>query len=193
VLSVSVLLLLLLIGMFVVDADAAMQKKAEVKALLEMANHHATFAVNQDLKTEGVIDLVEEEALARFDRRMEENGGYTRQGSEYVPAADSVTTDTLPFVRYSIDFLNWRKDLHLRLRYTGDTLLIEQATTGAERPTGGRLRITVVTERNEELELAPKTMIGPCAVVVAYVDERPFLPLLPAHSFPVVSVEELKW
>lgn len=192
-LSVSVLLLLLLIGLFTVDADVAMQKKTEVKALLELANHHATFAVDQTLKTEGIIDLVEEEALARFDRRMEENGGYRRSGNLYLPASDSVTTDPLPFARYSIDFQNWRKDLHLRFRYTGDTLLLEQAVPGTEHPSGGKLRITVVTEQNESLELAPKTMIGPSAVVVAYVDERPFLPLLPAHAFPVVSVEELKW
>lgn len=191
--SVSVLLLLLLIGLFVVDADVAMQKKTEVKALLELANHHATFAVNPALKTEGIIDLVEPEALARFDRRMEENGGYVRQGSAYVPAGSSLTTDPLPFVRYSIDFLNWRKDLHLQLRYNGDTLRIERATPGPDRTAGGLLRITVITEKNETLELAPKAMIGPSAVVVAYVDEQPFLPLLPAHAFPVVSVEELKW
>jgi hypothetical protein len=35
-------------------------------------------------------------------------------------------------------------------------------------------------------------MVGPSHVVVAYVDESPFLPILPGHSFPVVSVEEVK-
>ncbi|MFY0545764.1 hypothetical protein [Brevibacillus sp. H7] len=170
-----------------------MQKKAEVKALLELANHHATFAVDQTLKTEGIIDLVEGEAQTRFDRRMEENGGYHRANNAYLPSADSVTTDPLPFVRYTIDFQNWRTDLHLRLRYNGITLLFEQAVSGTTRPAGGQLRITVITEQNEALELAPKTMVGPSAVVVAYVDERPFLPLLPSHSFPVVSVEELKF
>jgi hypothetical protein len=64
---------------------------------------------------------------------------------------------------------------------------------GMERPSGGKLSLTVITEAGEVLEMAPKTMVGPSNVVVAYVDERPFLPLLPAHAFPVVSVEELKW
>jgi hypothetical protein len=192
VLSISALLFFLLVGLFVVDADIAMQKKTEVKTLLELANHHATFAVEPVLKTEGVIDLVEEEALLRFDQRMRENGGYRREGSAYVPAADSVTTDPLRFVRHYVDFRSWRKDLQLRLRYDGAALILEQAVTGAERPSGGHLQIAVVTERGEELRLAPKTMVGPSHVVVAYVDERPFLPVLPAHAFPVVSVEELK-
>jgi hypothetical protein len=185
--------LFLLIGLFVVDADVALQKKAEVKTLIELANHHATFAVNEILKTEGVIDLVEEEALARFDQRMSENGGYRRDGTAYLPSSDSVTTDPIAYARYTIDFLHWRNDFHLRLRYNGEALLIEQAVEGMERPSGGKLSITVITEAGEVLEMAPKTMVGPSAVVVAYVDERPFLPLLPAHAFPVVSVEELKW
>jgi hypothetical protein len=182
-----------LIGLFVVDTDMALQKKAEVKTLLELANHHATFAVNEMLKTEGVIDLVEEEALARFDQRMAENGGYRREGTAYLPSPGSVTTDSIACARYYIDFRHWRQDLNLRLRYTGAALLLEQAIAGTERPSGGKLRITVTTEQGEVLEMAPKTMVGPSAVVVAYVDERPFLPLLPAHAFPIVSVEELKW
>lgn len=178
--------------MFVVDTDLAMQKKAEVKMLLELANHHATFAVDPVLKTEGVIDLVEGEALGRFDRRMMESGGYRRQQNAYLPDPTSVTTDPLPFARHYVDFLSWRQDLELRLVYNGSALLLEQAVPGTVRPGGGRLQITVVTEQGEELRLAPKTMVGPSHVVVAYVDERPFLSMLPAHAFPVVSVEELK-
>lgn len=183
----------LLIGVFVVDADLAMQKKTEVKMLLEQSNHHATFAIHPVLKTEGVIELVEAEALDRFDERMLANGGYTRQGNDYLPGSHSVTTDSLSFARHYVDFLSWRKDHHLLLRFTGTDLMLEQVTTGAARPGGGLLEITVTTEKGEQLRMAPKAMVGPSHVVVAYVNERPFLPMLPAHSFPVVSVEELKW
>lgn len=174
------------------DADIAMQKKTEVKMLLELANHHATFAIDPILKTEGVIDLLEDQALDRFQARMNENGGYRLEQQSFIPAGDSVTTDPLPFVRYYVDFRAWRQDLELRMRYNGDALVQERAIPGTMRPGGGRLQVTVVTEEGEELHLAPKTMVGPSHVVVAFVDERPFLPMLPSHSFPVVSVEELK-
>jgi hypothetical protein len=187
------LLIFLLVGLIVADADIAMQKKTEVKSLLELANHHATFAIDQSLKTEGIIEMTETEALARLDKRMEENGGYIRQGSFYLPSSASITTDPLPFVHYYVNFQNWRKDLQLILRYTGDSLLLEKAVPGQEQPTGGELRISITTDEAQVLELSPKKMIGPSLVVVAYVDERPLTPLLPAHSFPVVSVEELKW
>ncbi|MED4781241.1 hypothetical protein [Brevibacillus choshinensis] len=186
------MLFFLLVGMFVVDADMAMQKKTEVKMLLELANHHATFAVDPILKTEGVIDLIEDQALDRFAIRMNENGGYRREQQLFVPADDSVTTDPLPFTRYYVDFRAWRQDLELRLRYNGTALLQERVVPGTMRPTGGRLQVMVVTEQGEELRLAPKIMVGPSHVVVAFVDERPFLPILPSHSFPVATVEELK-
>jgi len=160
--------------------------------LLELANHHATFAVDPILKTEGVIDLLEDEALDRFGERMNQNGGYRREQRAFVPAGNSVTTDPLTFIRYYVDFRAWQQDLQIYLRYDGNELLQERAVSGAVRPGGGRLQVTVVTPEGEELRLAPKAMVGPSHVVVAFVDERPFLPLLPAHSFPVVSVEELK-
>lgn len=178
--------------MFVVDADMAMQKKTEVKTLLELANHHATFAVDPILKTEGVIDLLEDEAMDRFAARMDENGGYRRQQQTFIPSGSSVTTEPLPFTRYYVDFRAWEQDLELRLRYNGTALLLERAVPGSARPGGGRLLVTVVTEEGEELRLAPKIMVGPSHVVTAYVDESPLLPILPSHSFPVVSVEELK-
>lgn len=190
--SISSLLLFLLIGVFVVDTDLAMQKKAEVKMLLELANHHATFAVDSVMKTEGVIELVEDEALARFADRMSENGGYQLAQNAFIPSAATVTTDPLPFVRHYIDFRSWQRDLDMVLRYDGEDLVLEQAVPGTARSEGGRLRIRVITQQGEVLELAPKTMVGPSHVVVAYVDESPFLPILPGHSFPVVSVEEVK-
>jgi hypothetical protein len=191
-LSISSILFFLLVGLFVVDADLAMQKKTEVKMLLELANHHATFAVDPVLKTEGVIDLLEDEAMDRFEERMNQNGGYHRELQTFVPANNSVTTDPLVFTRYYIDFRAWRQDLDIYLRYNGKSLSQDRLVPGVSRPEGGRLHITVVTEEGEELRLAPKTMVGPSHVVVAFVDESPFLPLLPGHSFPVVSVEELK-
>lgn len=190
--SISTILFFLLAGMFVVDTDMAMQKKTEVKMLLELANHHATFAVDPILKTEGVIDLLEDEAMDRFAERMNENGGYHREQQTFVPGETSVTTDPLPFTRYYVDFRAWRQDWELYLHYNGKDLLQERVMPGAPRPGGGRLQVTVETPEGEQLHLAPKTMVGPSHVVVAFVDERPFLPLLPAHSFPVVSVEELK-
>lgn len=193
ILSISALLFFLLIGVFVVDADLAMQKKTEVKMLLELSNHHATFAINPVLKTEGVIDLLEKEALDRFDRRMLENGGYRREGNKYLPSGHSVTTDSLSFVRHYIDFVSWRNDHQLFLRFNGSDFSLDRVVTGARRPAGGLLQITVMTEKGEELRLAPKTMVGPSHIAVAYVNERPFVPVLPAHAFPVVSVEEVKW
>ncbi|QRG70405.1 hypothetical protein [Brevibacillus choshinensis] len=186
------MLFFLLVGIFVVDTDIAMQKKTEVKMLLELANHHATFAVDPILKTEGVIDLLEDQALERFEARMHENGGYRRERQAFLPAGNSITTDPLIFTRYYVDFRAWRQDLELRLRYNGNALVLERAMPGAMRPGGGRLQISVITEEGEELCLAPKTMVGPSHVVVAFVEERPFLPMLPSHAFPVVSVEELK-
>lgn len=192
-LSITVLLFFLLIGLFVVDTDLALQKKAEVKSLLELANHHATFAIDQALKTEGIIEMTEEEALLRFDKRMLENGQYIRQGSAYIPSAKSVTTDQIQAAHYYADFQTWRRNLQLSLHYDGKSLVLDRVIPGEYRATGGDLQISITTEKNQVLKLAPKKMIGPSLVMVAYVDERPLTPLLPGHSFPIVSVEELKW
>jgi hypothetical protein len=194
VLSISLLLFFLLIGLMVVDADVAMQKKAEMKMLIELANHHASFAIDQALKTEGIIEMVQTDALNRFAGRMAENGRYSRQGSLFIPSSSSVTTDPVSIANYYIDFQEWRRDIQLSLRYQADTLMIEHVDRSAEmKPTGGELRVEITTEKGDILKLAPKKLIGPSHVVVAYVDERPMVPLLPAHSFPVSSVEELKW
>ncbi|NGQ96420.1 hypothetical protein G3578_14750 [Brevibacillus sp. SYP-B805] len=188
------MLFLLLVGLMVVDADVAMLKKAEMKTLIELANHHATFSIDQALKTEGIIEMVQPEAMDRFAVRMAENGSYSRQGDRYLPSSTSVTTDPVFIANYYVSFQDWRKDIRLSLRFNGNALLIEEADTGAEeRPTGGELQVAVTTEKGQLLRIAPKKMIGPSNVVVAYVHERPLVPLLPAHSFPVVSVEELKW
>lgn len=188
------LLFFLLLGLVVVDSDLALQKKQEVKTLLELANHDATWAVDQVLKTEGLIDLVETDAISRFERRMEQNGQYHRQGAVFIPDATSVTTDQIAFLHYYIDFRQWRQDTRMFLRYTGDKLVLENVSIDNQtQPSGGLLQITVTSENAEQLSLAPKRMIGPSLVAVAYVDEQPLTPLLPGHSFPVVSVEELKW
>lgn len=169
-----------------------MQKKAEVKMLLELANHHASFAIDPVLKTEGVIDLIEDEAQVRFEQRMWENGGYRAEQQAFLPSDHSVTTDRIPFASHYIDFRAWRQDWELSYRYDGKALTLERITPGPARPEGGRLLIRVIPPQGEELSLAPKMMAGPSHIVVAYVDERPFLSMLPAHSFPVVSVEEVK-
>lgn len=193
-LSISTLLLFLLIGLVVVDADIAMQKKAEIKTLIELANHHATFAIDQALKTEGIIELVEGEAITRFDNRMKENGFYDRSGAYYQPADRSVTTDRVAVATYYVDFQNWRRNIKLSLDYDGDSLKMESIGIDPEQqPSGGELRIAITMENNQTVSLAPKRMIGPSHVVVAYIDEPPLVPILPAHAFPVASVEELKW
>lgn len=194
VLSISTLLLFLLVGLVVVDADLAMQKKAEMKTLIELANHHATFAIDQALKTEGIIEMVEAEAIKRFDSRMKENGYYDRNGAYYQPGDQSVTTDPVAIASHYVDFQDWRKNIKLSLHYDGDVLQIEKVEIDPEQqPSGGQLRIAITMENNQTVSLAPKRMIGPSHVVVAYIDERPLVPLLPAHAFPVASVEELKW
>lgn len=171
-----------------------MQKKLEVKSLLELSNHHATFAINQALKTEGVIDLNYDEAIELFVQRMSENGGYGWEQSGFRPSATSITTDFIPIVFHYIDFQNWRQNFHYELRYLQDALQVTRAESDVtEVPTGGYVYITITTEENEVFQLAPKKMVGPSLIVVAYVDERPFTPLLPTHAFPVVSIEELKW
>ncbi|WP_342772410.1 hypothetical protein [Brevibacillus fluminis] len=188
------MLFFLLLGLVVVDTDLALQKKQEVKTLLELANHDATWAIDQALKTEGIIDLVETEAISRFDRRMEQNGRYRRQGAVFIPAQKSVTTDQIAILHYYIDFTQWRKNTQLSLTYRGDKLVVDNVAIDSQvQPSGGVLQITVTTESAERLTLAPKRMIGPSLVAVGYVDEQPLFQLLPGHSFPVVSVEELKW
>ncbi|MBO8165524.1 MAG: hypothetical protein H0Z34_17750 [Brevibacillus sp.] len=188
------MLVFLLFGLAVFDADLAMHKKLEVKALLELANHDATFAVNEVLKTEGIIDLNLDEALDRFARRMQENGGYSREGNRFHPSADSVTSDPLPFAYYYIDFEHWQRDFSLSLRYHDDSLQQIKAVHGSIAQTeGGYIEVEIITEEGEVLRLSPKRMVGPSLLVVAYVDEQPFTPLLSGHAFPVVSVEEIKW
>lgn len=194
VLSISTLLLFLLIGLVVVDTDIAMQKKAEMKTLIELANHHATFAIDQTLKTEGIIEMVETEAMNRFALRMKENGHYERDGEFLQPAEDSVTTDPVAIANHYIGFRDWRHNIRLSLHFDGSSLTMENIRIEPdEQPAGGLLQIAITLEDNQTVSLPPKQMIGPSHVVVAYIDERPLVPLLPAHAFPVASVEELKW
>lgn len=181
-------------GLTVVDADLTMQKKQEVKALLELANHDATFAVNPSLKTEGIIDLLEDEAMDRFAKRMEQNGQYEWQGDQFIPSEKSVTTEPLAFLHYYIDFSQWQRDTYLSVQQTGNQLRLKQVTQGmASQPTGGYLYISLQEENGQIVSLSPKRMVGPSFIAVAYVQDNPFTSLLPAHKFPVVSVEELKW
>ncbi len=171
-----------------------MQKKQEVKSLLELANQDATFAINQRLKTEGVIDLVEEEAVARFVKRMEQNGGYRFQGNQFIPDEGSVTTDPLPFLHYYVDFLNWQKDIHLLVKFANGNLQLQQVTQGNQaNAAGGYIYLSIQEESGQTVALSPKRMVGPSLVAVSYVQDRPLAAFLPGHKFPVASVEELKW
>lgn len=193
-LTISATLLFLLFGITIVDADVAMQKKQEVKALIELANYDATFAINQSLKAEGIIDLVEDEAIQRFAKRMRQNGSYQLQGEQFSPSTNSVTTDPLSFFHYYIDFQQWQKDNHLLVLQTGNQLKLQQLTQGTVmNPAGGYLYISLQEADGRVVTLSPKRMVGPSLIAVAYVQDRPLVPFLPSHQFPVVSVEELKW
>ena len=171
-----------------------MQKKQEVKALLELANHDATFAINQTLKTEGIIDLVEDEAIGRFAKRMTQNGKYELQGDQLIPGAESVTTEPIAFLHYYIDFEQWQKDTYMLITQTGTQLTLKQVTQGAQtNQAGGYLYLSLQEEDGQMITLSPKRMVGPSSVAIAYVQDRPLAVFLPTHRFPVVSVEELKW
>lgn len=184
----------MLFGITTVDADLTLQRKQEIKALLELANQDATFAINQELKTEGIIELNEDEALIRFAKRMEQNGKYRLQGNVFSPMKGSITSDPISFVHYYVNFENWRRDLSLLVKYDNNQLTIQQATIGYQpNPSGGLLSISVQEENGQLVSLAPKRMVGPSFVVVAFIKDRPLTSFLPQHQFPVASVEELKW
>lgn len=194
ILSISTLMLFLMLGLVVVDADLAMEKKAEVKALIELANHHASFAVDEALKTEGIIDLVETAARERFDQRLTEDGHYVKQLNSYQPSTNSVTTDPLAIADYYIDFTHWQLDTRIELVYEKEALKVNKVEFGSEtHPAGGDLEIAIALEDQSTVQLPPKQMIGPSYVTIAYMNERPLVPFLPSHAFPVASVEELKW
>jgi hypothetical protein len=186
---------MLLIGLFVVDADIALQKRNEVKHLLDLATHHATFAVNPELKTEGIIELVETEAVERFLERMHQNGRFTANGRTLLPSSNSVTENGIAFWTYYVDFQSWQRDHVLSLRYDGEMLHAMNITVGSTSvpSQGGLMEIQIRTDRGETLRLPSKRMSGPSWVVAAYVNEPPLFPLVPAHSFPLVSVEQVKW
>ncbi|WP_255298600.1 hypothetical protein [Brevibacillus dissolubilis] len=171
-----------------------MQKKQLVKHLLELANHHATFAINESLKTEGIISLNEEEALNRFAVRMQQNGGYLRENASWMPSPTSATSDPISFHHYYIDFQHWQTDIHLTYRYANHQLTLQNiAQAPFPRPTGGQFQITITNQSGETIHLAPKTITGPSLIMLAYIDDRPISPLLPGHAFPVLSVETIKF
>lgn len=194
VLTISATLLFLLFGITTVDADLTLQRKQEIKSLLELANQDATFAINQELKTEGMIELNELEALTRFAKRMEVNGKYLLQGSVLSPTKGSITVYPIPFVHYYVNFQNWQRDLALVVKYENDQLILQQAVQGnQDNSSGGLLTISVIEENGQAVSLSPKRMVGPSFIVVAYVKDQPLTTFLPQHQFPVVSVEEIKW
>ncbi|MGD8192472.1 hypothetical protein ACQCN2_21085 [Brevibacillus ginsengisoli] len=194
ILTISAALLFLLFGVTVINTDVTMQKKQEVKALLELANHDATFAINQTLKTEGIIDLVEDEAIGRFAKRMKQNGKYELQGEQFIPSAQSVTTEPIAFLHYYVDFEHWQKDTYMVVSQEGKQLKLKQVTQGIQlNPAGGYLYISLQEENGQMVSLSPKRMVGPSLIAVAYIQDHPLAVFLPTHHFPVVSVEELKW
>lgn len=171
-----------------------MQKKQEIKALLELANHDATFAVNQTLKTEGIIDLVLDEAIERFARRMKQNGKYELEGDHFIPSSESVTTEPIAFLHYYMDFEHWQRDTYMVIMQTGTQLKLKQITQGTQlNQAGGYLYVSLEEEDGQTVTLSPKRMVGPSSIAMAYVQDRPLALFLPTHRFPVVSVEELKW
>ena len=171
-----------------------MQKKQEIKTLLEMANHDASFAINEALKTEGVIDLVEEEATARFADNVMKNGKYEVNQDKMIPNKNSVTDWSVHLQTQYIDFLNWRKPHKFEYEYRDDRLTLQQMIVDPhDDSAGGQIRVTIRDEQGRILQTPPKRMAGPSRIVLGYVNEPSLLPFSTSHQFPVVSVEELKW
>ncbi|QOS98581.1 hypothetical protein JNUCC42_19100 [Brevibacterium sp. JNUCC-42] len=190
----STLLLFLFFGLVVVDTDIIMQKKQEMKSLLELGNHNASFAVHKELKTEGIIDLIETEAFIRFGESMKENGDYVVKPVELQPGKSSVTSQSLAMYTLYIDFEQWHRNHILELQYRDKKLFVKSIVASRDREvTGGKLLVTVFDQAGKPNTLAPKKMVGPSRIVVVYASEPSILPFQPPHEFPVISVEELKW
>ncbi|MCR8938545.1 hypothetical protein O0555_14525 [Brevibacillus laterosporus] len=190
----STLLLFLFLGLVVVDTEIILQKKQEIKSLIELGNHNASFAIHEELKSEGIIDLIEKEAFIRFSDSMKKNGNYVVRQVELQPGESSITSQPLAMYTLYIDFEQWYRNHKIDLQYRDKKLFAKNIVVSPEKEvTGGKLNITVFDQEAKPKTLAPKKMIGPSRIVVVYASEPSILPFQQPHEFPVISVEELKW
>ncbi|WP_094702092.1 hypothetical protein [Brevibacillus laterosporus] len=190
----STLLLFLFLGLVVVDTEIIIQKKQEIKSLIELGNHNASFAIHEGLKSEGIIDLIEKEAFIRFSDSMKKNGNFVVRPVELQPGKSSITSQPLAMYTLYIDFEQWHRNHKIDLQYRDKKLFAKNIVVSPEKEvTGGKLNITVFDQEAKPKTLAPKKMIGPLRIVVVYASEPSILPFQQPHEFPVISVEELKW
>lgn len=181
---------LILAGVMVIDTDVTTGKKMEVERLIDNANHHASFALVEELKRQGVIEIDMPTALERFHARMNQNGSYTWNGvGAYSPGPKSITkTDVFVGWKY-IDFQQWHNSYDLTMTLNGTTI---QETNFTDMGPGSILRASLVVN-GTTYELPPKVMTGPCLVAVGYVDDPGISPRVGRQLIPVISVQELRF
>ncbi|MDC0764242.1 hypothetical protein POF51_26335 [Brevibacillus sp. AG] len=181
---------LLYAGMLVMDTDDITGKKMEIERLIDNANHHASFALVEDLKRQGVIEIDMPKALERFHNRMNQNGNYTWDDiGKYTPAPNSVTKTNVNVGWQYIDFQQWHDSYDVTLTMTGNSI---KTTSMMNMGPGSVLRATLVAN-GKTYELPPKVMTGPSIVAVAYVDDPGLIPKLGRQIIPVISVQELRF
>lgn len=182
--------ILIYVGLLILDTDTMTGKKMEIERLIDNANHHASFALVEELKRQGVIEIDMPTALERFHARMNQNGNYTWDGvGAYTPAPSSITKTNVYVGWKYIDFQQWRNSYNLTMTFNGRT--IEQSSF-THMGSGSVLRARLLVN-GTEYELPPKIMTGPCLVAVAYVDDPGLSPKIGRQLVPVISVQELRF
>lgn len=190
-LSLFLYTFLLLTGMVVIDSDNSTAKQMEVQRLLDNANHHASFALVEELKRQGVIEIEMTRALDRFHARMKQNGYYTWNQDKYLPELRSITQKPLPTAFYYIDFSEWKHSYRIEWSYNGTA--IREDSIAKVSDAGSKLEIAVRMQDGTEYPLPPKIMGGPCLIAISVIDENPILKKAGSMTFPVVSVQEIKY
>ncbi|MGG4499147.1 hypothetical protein [Brevibacillus reuszeri] len=177
-------------GVMVLDTDVVTGKKMEIERLVDNANHHASFALVEELKRQGVIEIDMPKALERFHTRMNQNGSFTwdKVGS-YIPAPNSITKNNVYVGWQYIDFQQWKNSYDITMTLSGASI---KTTNMTSMGTGSVLRAKLVVN-GTVYELPPKVMTGPCLVAVAYVEDPSFIPRLRTQIVPVISVQELRY
>ncbi|GED32386.1 hypothetical protein P9G84_13750 [Brevibacillus centrosporus] len=181
---------LILAGVMVIDTDVTAGKKMEIERLIDNSNHHASFALVEELKRQGVIEIDKPTALERFHARMNQNGSYTWNGvGAYMPGPKSITKTNV-FVGWKyIDFQQWHNTYDLTMTMNGALI---QETNFTDMGPGSILRASLIVN-GTTYELPPKVMTGPCLVAVAYVDDPGISPRVGRQLIPVISVQELRF
>lgn len=181
---------MMIAGVLVVDSDHMTAKQMEIQRLLDNANHHASFALVEELKRQGIIEIDMPTALTRFHERMNQNGSYVWNGTSYAPSTQSITKKPVYANFHYVDFEEWQHSYELIMRYDGARMNEEAFRLTSD--TGSRLNVTVIGSDGTTYQLVPKIMTGPCLIVVAMVDEDPMISRVGKQIIPFISVQEIK-